>query len=93
MVTITPELAVLCAKFLLPNRALVDVVHDLMGRIYDDFTYDPAFTTMLHRLSEVLAFVEACCQDFAHLAIGCLRAYGIAARYISGYGLNTYLNS
>jgi transglutaminase-like putative cysteine protease len=25
------------------------------------------------------------CQDFAHLAIGCLRAYGIAARYVSGY--------
>ena len=25
------------------------------------------------------------CQDFAHLAIGCLRARGIAARYVSGY--------
>ena len=25
------------------------------------------------------------CQDFAHLAIGCLRAQGLAARYVSGY--------
>ena len=25
------------------------------------------------------------CQDFAQLGIGCLRAMGIAARYVSGY--------
>jgi transglutaminase-like putative cysteine protease len=25
------------------------------------------------------------CQDFAHLAISCLRSMGLAARYVSGY--------
>ena len=25
------------------------------------------------------------CQDFAHLAIGCLRSLGLPARYVSGY--------
>lgn len=25
------------------------------------------------------------CQDFAHLALACLRSHGLAARYVSGY--------
>ncbi len=85
MVIVTPELADYAQSSFLPNRGLVDVVHDLMQRIYKDFTYDPAFTTIATPLSEVLSFRRGVCQDFAHLAIGCLRAYGIAARYISGY--------
>ncbi|MFA5922732.1 MAG: transglutaminase family protein [Methylococcaceae bacterium] len=85
MVTVTPELADYAQSSFLPNRALVDVVHDLMQRIYKDFIYDPAFTTIATPLSEVLSFRRGVCQDFAHLAIACLRAYGIAARYISGY--------
>ena len=85
MITITPELSEYAESSFQPNRALVDVVHNLMGRIYKDFTYDPTFTTIATPLSEVLSFRRGVCQDFAHLAIGCLRAYGIAARYISGY--------
>ncbi len=85
MVTITSELADYAQSSFLPNRALVDVVHDLMQRIYKDFTYDPTFTTIATPLSEVLRFRRGVCQDFAHLAIACLRAYGMAARYISGY--------
>ena len=85
MVTIMPELANYAQTSFLPNRALVEVVHDLMQRIHKDFTYDPTFTTIATPLSEVLSFRRGVCQDFAHLAIACLRAYGIAARYISGY--------
>ena len=36
-------------------------------------------------LADVLARREGVCQDFAHLAIGCLRSQGLAARYVSGY--------
>ncbi len=85
MVTVTTELADYAQRSFLPNRPLVDVVHDLMQRIYKDFTYDPSFTTIATPLSDVLKFRRGVCQDFAHLAIGCLRAYNIAARYISGY--------
>ena len=85
MISVIPELAEYAQASFSPNRALVDVVYDLMERIYKDFTYDPSFTTIATPLSDVLRFKRGVCQDFAHLAIGCLRAYGIAARYVSGY--------
>ncbi len=85
MISVIPELAEYAQASFLPNRALVEVVYDLMERIYKDFTYDPSFTTIATPLSDVLRFKRGVCQDFAHLAIGCLRAYGIAARYVSGY--------
>lgn len=67
------------------KRPLVDAVNDLMGRIHADFTYDPGFTTLATPLSDVMSHRRGVCQDFAHLAIGCLRSMGLAARYVSGY--------
>jgi transglutaminase-like putative cysteine protease len=37
------------------------------------------------KVSEVLHAGEGVCQDFARLAIACLRANGLAASYVSGY--------
>ena len=68
-----------------PGRPLVEAVHDLMQRIYTEFKYDPEFSTLATPLKEVLAHRSGVCQDFAHLAIGCLRSHGLAARYVSGY--------
>jgi transglutaminase-like putative cysteine protease len=67
------------------DRPLADAVSDLMQRIYHDFTYTPGATTIATPLSEVMATRHGVCQDFAHLGIGCLRAMGLAARYVSGY--------
>ncbi len=68
-----------------PGRPLVDAVHDLMQRIYHEFSYDPEFSTLATPLKDVLEHRSGVCQDFAHLAIGCIRAQGLAARYVSGY--------
>ncbi len=54
-------------------------------RILSEFTYDPQFTTVATPVSEVFAHRRGVCQDFAHFAIACLRALGLAARYVSGY--------
>ena len=85
MINVSPELADYAQLSFLPNRPLVAVVHDLMSRIYRDFTYDPSFTSIATPLSDVLHHKRGVCQDFAHLAIACLRAFRIAARYVSGY--------
>jgi transglutaminase-like putative cysteine protease len=36
-------------------------------------------------LEQVLEQRRGVCQDFTHLALGCLRSLGLAARYVSGY--------
>jgi transglutaminase-like putative cysteine protease len=68
-----------------PGRPLIDVLTDLNGRIFTDFTYRSGSTTVSTRVAEVLEAREGVCQDFARLAIACLRANGLAATYVSGY--------
>ena len=67
------------------NRPLYEAVRDLMQRIYHDFKYTTGFTTISTPLSLVMEERKGVCQDFAHLAIACLRAMQLPARYVSGY--------
>ena len=85
LVTSTPMLAEYARPSFGKGRFLMEAVHDLMQRIHVDFAYDPHFTTVSTPLEEVLEHRRGVCQDFAHLAIGCLRSQGIPARYVSGY--------
>ena len=64
---------------------LVEAITTLVERIHADFRYDPGFTTVTTPLDEVLRHRRGVCQDFAHLAVGCVRSMGLAARYVSGY--------
>ncbi len=85
MVTVDESLAEYAGPSFTPRRSLGEAVHDLMQRIYRDFKYDPEFSTIATPLKEVMEHRSGVCQDFAHLAIGCLRSQGLAARYVSGY--------
>jgi transglutaminase-like putative cysteine protease len=82
---ITDELRAYAAPSFEPGRPLIDVLRDLTSRIYSDFTYRSGSTTVSTGVNEVLAAREGVCQDFARLAIACLRANGLAASYVSGY--------
>ena len=64
---------------------ITDTVNGLMQPIYQDFIIDAEITTLATPLATVLEHRRGVCQDFAHLAIGCLRSHGLAARYVSGY--------
>ena len=68
-----------------PGRPLIDAVVDLTGRIFRDFTYKSGSTAISTRVDTVMARRMGVCQDFARVAIACLRSVGLAARYESGY--------
>jgi transglutaminase-like putative cysteine protease len=67
------------------GRPLLEGAIALMQRIHSEFTFDPTATTPATPVSKVLADRRGVCQDFAHFQIACLRAMGLAARYVSGY--------
>ncbi|MDQ6478789.1 transglutaminase family protein [Dyadobacter sp. LHD-138] len=60
-------------------------VHALSRKIFREFDFVPDFTTIHTPIREVLTAKKGVCQDFSHLAIACLRSFGFAARYVSGY--------
>jgi transglutaminase-like putative cysteine protease len=82
---ITDEVRDYAAPSFVPGRPLIEVLRDLVSRIFADFTYRSGSTTISTGVKEVLAAQEGVCQDFARLAIACLRANGLAASYVSGY--------
>ena len=82
---ITDEVRSYAAPSFAQGRPLIEVLRDLTSRIYRDFTYRSGSTTISTQVNDVLAAGEGVCQDFARLAIACLRANGLAASYVSGY--------
>ena len=82
---ITDEVRAYAAPSFTPGRPLADVIVDLTHRIFTDFRYLSGSTTVSTTVVDVLAARSGVCQDFARLAIACLRSQGLAARYVSGY--------
>jgi transglutaminase-like putative cysteine protease len=68
-----------------PRRPVLDAVEALCRLIFETFAFDPTFTEVSTPLGDVLDAQRGVCQDFAHLAVGCLRSIGLASRYVSGY--------
>jgi uncharacterized alpha-E superfamily protein/transglutaminase-like putative cysteine protease len=85
LVPASPDLAEYALPSFGPGRPIVDAAADLASRIHRDFIYEPGFTSVTTPLLDVLAYRRGVCQDFAHLAVGCVRSMGLAARYVSGY--------
>lgn len=70
-----------------PGCTLVDAAMDLMHRVHADFRYAPDATQVNTPVIDALRMRQGVCQDFAHVMVACLRASGLAARYVSGYML------
>ncbi|MFT6405480.1 MAG: transglutaminase-like putative cysteine protease [Marinomonas primoryensis] len=67
------------------DKPLLQATLAFTHKIFTEFKFDPSTTTVATPLEQVLKQRSGVCQDFAHLAIGCLRSVGIPARYMSGY--------
>ncbi|MCF0071556.1 transglutaminase family protein [Dyadobacter sp. CY261] len=67
------------------NVPLYECIARLCRKIYTEFKFVADFTTVNTPIKEVLAAKKGVCQDFSHLAIACIRSFGFAARYVSGY--------
>jgi transglutaminase-like putative cysteine protease len=80
-----PSLAAFARQDFVPGRPLLDGAIALMKRIFTEFEYRPASTSVATRAVESLGKRMGVCQDFAHVMIGALRSIGLAARYVSGY--------
>ena len=82
---LAPSLGPIAADAFRAGRPIIDAVRALCLHIFEEFEFDPHFSNVATPLDAVLSERRGVCQDFAHLAIGCLRSVGLAARYVSGY--------
>ncbi|MBU3012066.1 transglutaminase family protein [Polaribacter vadi] len=67
------------------DRSVFDAANELMKRIFTEFKFDSNFSTIATPIQEVMEAKKGVCQDFAQLAIACVRSIGLPARYVSGY--------
>ena len=81
----TPDLVAYALPSFGGHTPLLVGAQDLNRRIFEDFKYDPSATTAATPLEQAWKHRRGVCQDFAHLAIACLRSLGLPARYVSGY--------
>lgn len=84
-----PELGAYAEPSFAPGARLLDGALDLMGRLHRDVTYEPGVTEVNTPVLDAFRARRGVCQDLAHMMIGCLRALGLPARYVSGYLLTT----
>lgn len=85
MVPLSDELRAYASASFPPDGGVVAGVRDLTSRIFRDFEFDPHATDVATPIHDVLDLRRGVCQDFAHLAVGCVRSVGLPARYVSGY--------
>ena len=82
-----PEEVVERAREVVGALAPHDAARAVCGVVNDAMEYAPGSTGVQTVAAEAWQARRGVCQDFAHLALGALRAVGIPARYVSGYAV------
>ena len=82
---ITPDIKAYAEVSFKPNRPIFAAAFELMQRIFTDFDFDTEVTNVATPIHDVMKQKKGVCQDFAQIAIACVRSIGLPARYVSGY--------
>ncbi len=67
------------------RKPILSAAMEFTKKIFEEFAFDPSATNVTTPPEQVLKEKRGVCQDFAHLAIACIRSVGLPARYMSGY--------
>lgn len=82
---ITKEIKAYAEVSFKPNRSVFEATFELMQRIFKEFEFNSNVTNVATPIHEVITHKKGVCQDFAQIAIACVRSVGLPARYVSGY--------
>ncbi|RAK61325.1 transglutaminase family protein [Phenylobacterium hankyongense] len=66
-------------------RDPLSAVRALSAIVYDSFAYEAGVTRADSPIDDSLQARRGVCQDFAHVMLAICRAWGVPARYVSGY--------
>ncbi len=67
------------------DKSLLKASLEFTQKIFQEFKFDPTATNVTTPPEQVLKEKSGVCQDFAHLAIACMRSVGLPVKYMSGY--------
>jgi transglutaminase-like putative cysteine protease len=67
------------------GQRLFEWFEQVNRHIHEHFEYARHVTNVSSPIDDLLRHGKGVCQDFAHLMIAVLRAFGVPARYVSGY--------
>lgn len=82
---VSPEIKTYASVSFQPKRPVFEAAYELMQRIHNDFEFVSGFSDVATPLQKVFQEKKGVCQDFAQVAIACVRSVGLPARYMSGY--------
>ena len=80
-----PAFAAFARETVRPGMTALGALAALGARLHAEMRFDAEATTVETDPAEAFAARHGVCQDFSHILIGCLRALGIPAAYVSGY--------
>ncbi len=80
-----PEIAAFARTQTSPEMTAMQAVVRIGQALHEEMRFDPEATDAQTPPSVAFANRHGVCQDFSHVMIGCLRALGIPAGYVSGF--------